>query len=104
MTSENILLNNVQDAVDLIGNCSYSGSNKIIVYQKNIAPAFFDLKTGIAGDILQKFSTYRSQLAIVGDFLTVESKSLRAFMYESNKTGHIFFVNSLEEATRQLSA
>ncbi|KAA6304392.1 hypothetical protein EZS27_043961, partial [termite gut metagenome] len=54
--------------MDLLGNLYYQGFDKIVVQEKNITPEFFDLKSGMAGEILQKFSTYRVRLAIVGDF------------------------------------
>ena len=39
----------------------------------------------MAGEILQKFSNYRVRLAIVGDFTPYSSKSIKDFIYESNK-------------------
>ena len=71
--------------------------------EKNITPDFFDLKNGIAGEILQKFSTYRVRLAIVGDFSKYTSKSLNDFIFESNKGKHINFVTSTIEAIKILS-
>jgi ABC-type branched-subunit amino acid transport system substrate-binding protein len=79
-----------------------NGSRKIIIHEKNIIADFFDLKTKIAGDILQKFVNYQVQLAIIGDFSKFTSKSLKDFIYESNKQGRIFFVNSLEDAEESL--
>ncbi|MFZ2340826.1 MAG: DUF4180 domain-containing protein [Bacteroidales bacterium] len=64
---------------------------------------FFDLKTKIAGDILQKFSNYRMKLAIIGDFSAIKSKSLRDFIRESNNAGTINFVGSMEEAMVKLN-
>jgi hypothetical protein len=52
--------------------------------------------------VLQKFSTYRIRLAIVGDFSSYESKSIKDFIFESNKMGHINFVASKEEALEKL--
>ena len=91
-------ISSVEDALDLLGNASYLGAHKIIVRQEQLSPAFFDLSTKLAGEILQKFSNYRMKLAIVGDFRNVASKSLRDFIYESNHGGHIMFVSSDEEA------
>ena len=91
-------INDVEDAVNLLGNADYLGASMIILYKDDLPENFFRLSSGLAGDILQKFSNYRKQLAIVGDFSNIESKSLRDFIYESNKTGNILFVNSLEEA------
>ncbi|HCT31268.1 MAG TPA: DUF4180 domain-containing protein [Bacteroidales bacterium] len=101
--SNEIIINNVQDALDLMADCGYKGSRKIIIHSKNITPDFFDLKTRIAGDILQKFSTYNVDLAIIGDFSNPTSKSLRDFIYESNKIGKINFVDSVDEAKARLA-
>lgn len=101
--SDDIFIKNSEDGTDLMGNLYYQGFDKIIIQEKNISQDFFDLKTGIAGEILQKFSTYRVRLAIVGDFTKYTSKSLNEFIYESNKCGNIVFVSSKEEAIKILS-
>ncbi len=77
-------------------------SHTISVDKANITERFFDLKTGVAGEILQKASNYRKRLIILGDFENVESKSLRDFIYESNRTGKVLFVENLEVAARLL--
>lgn len=101
--SDKIEVTNTEDALDILGNCSYQGAERIILHEKNITPDFFDLKTTIAGDILQKFSTYNVRLAIVGDFSKYSSKSLADFIYESNKRGRISFVSTVAEATEKLT-
>jgi hypothetical protein len=98
VSSGKIEITNVDTALDLIGNCSYQGADMILLGEENITPAFFDLKTGLAGEILQKFSTYHMKLAIVGDFSKYSSKSLGDFIRESNRMGRIRFVDSIEEA------
>ena len=103
MTNENIEFNNVQDAIDLLGNCSFNGAQSVIISKECITPEFFDLKTGLAGDILQKFSNYQFKLAVVGDFNNIQSKSLNDFIYESNKIGRINFVETIDEAINSLS-
>lgn len=97
------LIQSVEDAVDLLGNADYNGAKKIIVHQSQLHPDFFELRTRLAGEMLQKFSNYRMYLAIAGSFEAISSKSLRDFIYESNKQGRIFFVGSLEEAIEKLS-
>lgn len=96
--STEILVSNGQDALELLANCGYQGAEKMIIHQHHINPAFFDLKTGIAGDVLQKFSTYRMPLAIVGKFDTYDSKSLADFIFESNKNGKTFFTSTVQDA------
>jgi len=97
--SEDIILNDAQDALDLMANTvSAQDERKIILHEKNITPDFFNLSTGIAGEILQKFTNYKVKLAIVGDFDNYESKSLKAFIYESNKGNQINFVKHVNDA------
>lgn len=84
MILDDIEIKNSQDALNILVNCAYQGAGKIIIHQRNITPDFFDLKTGIAGEILQKFSTYKVKLTIVGDFSKYTSKSLKDLIYESN--------------------
>lgn len=91
-----------QEALEILINCAYEGAEKIIIHADQLMPAFFDLKTGIAGEILQKVSTYQLRLAIVGDFSQYNSKSLRDFIFESNKVGRVNFVASVEEAKERL--
>lgn len=95
--TDDIILRTTEDGLDLLGNLYYQGFDKIIINEKNITPDFFDLKNGIAGAILQKFSQYRMPLAIVGDFSKFTSKSMTDFIYESNKGKQINFVASVGE-------
>jgi len=103
LISDVIIIDKIEDGLDLLGNLYYQGFDKIVIHDNNITPDFFDLKTGIAGEILQKFSNYRVRLAIVGDFSKYTNKSLNDFIYESNKGRHINFVTSRTEAIKILS-
>jgi len=100
--SDNILISEVQDALDLMAECDYRGARRIVLRKEHITPAFFDLKAGIAGEILQKFSTYDVRLALIGDFNEYKSKALRDFIYESNKGNRVFFVPDREVAISKL--
>lgn len=62
----------------------------------SLADIFFDLRSGLAGEILQKGSNYRKRLMIIGDFTGIESDSLKSFIYESNRGGTVLFVGDLE--------
>ena len=100
--SAEVLIREPQDALDLMASCGYMGSAKIIIHEINLTPGFFDLKSGIAGEILQKFSNYGVHLSIIGDFSKYPGKSLKDFIFESNKAGRINFVASREEAIDRL--
>jgi hypothetical protein len=98
-----IIMHTQSDGLDMLGNLYYQGFDNIIMHEVNITPHFFDLKTGMAGELLQKFSNYRVRLAIVGDFTKYPSKSLQHFIIESNKGRHIHFVSTLPEALQALT-
>lgn len=101
--SDKIVIQNIEDALDVLGNAYYQGFDKVIIHQKNLTPDFFDLKNKMAGEILQKFSNYRVHLVIVGDFSKFTSKSLKDFIYESNKGKHVNFVASTDDALNYLT-
>ena len=104
LVSDEVIISTTEDGLDLLGNLYYQGFDKILIHEKNITPDFFDLKNGIAGEILQKFSNYRVRLAIVGDFSRYTSKSVNDFIYESNKGKQIVFVGSVADAIRIISS
>lgn len=96
------VIGETQDVLDLMVNTGSETCDRIIIYERNLDPRFFDLKTKFAGEILQKFSNYNFRLAIIGDFSKFKSKSLHDFILESNRTGRIYFVDNLELALKRL--
>jgi hypothetical protein len=100
--SNDIVIDTTQDMLDLMVDIDYQGARRIILYEKNIRPDFFQLNTGLAGEILQKVVNYNMKLAIVGNFEEIVNQSLRSFIYESNRGHHIFFLQDIETAKRQL--
>ncbi|PKV75600.1 DUF4180 domain-containing protein [Pontibacter ramchanderi] len=103
VVSANRVIRGVDDGLDLLGNIYYLDFDRVILYEQNITPDFFDLKNGMAGEILQKFSNYRVRLAIVGDFSKYTRQSVQDFIYESNKGRQVNFVSSVAEALNRLS-
>lgn len=104
LSGTEVLIIDVQSALDLIATVHYEAdSNRIILNKSLINESFFDLKTRLAGEILQKFINYRVKVAIVGDFSVYTSKSLKDFIYESNNGNDIFFLPTEEQAIEKLS-
>lgn len=77
--------------------------NKIIVDKTAILEAFFDLKTRLLGDAFQKLVTYDIRLGIIGDFSIYTSKSLKDYIYESNRGKTICFCGTKAEAITKLN-
>lgn len=100
VNSSEILITDVQSALDFMATV---GCNRIILNKSAICEDFFHLSTKLAGEILQKFINYNVRIAIVGDFSVYTSKSLKDFIYESNKGKDIFFLPDENQAIEKLS-
>lgn len=97
-----ILFADPEEGADWAGTLYFGGFELAIAQLEQIAPAFFDLNNGIAGEVLQKFATYRIRLAIVGDFAGFPSQALQAYIRESNRGRQIHFCASREAAIQWL--
>ena len=101
---ENTVITDSQSALDLLMSAKYDiGTKNIIISKKLVTEEFFILSTGLAGEILQKFTNYGGRIAIYGDYSHYTSKPLKDFIYESNKGKDIFFVSSFDEAVKSLT-
>ena len=98
-----IVIHSTEDALNLMGDLYYKGYDGLILHEEQITPSFFDLKTKMAGEILQKFSNYRFPLVLIGDFSKFPSQSLQDFIRESNKGRLVNFVSTFPEALQLLS-
>lgn len=102
ITADEVLINTAEDGLQLIVDLYYQDFGGFIMNEQQITPEFFDLKTGLAGEVLQKISNYRMRLVIVGDFLQYPGKSIRDFIYESNKGRQVNFLPSVAQALEKL--
>jgi len=88
------------DFLDCMANCP---SDTIVLRKEDLSEDFFRLRTGLAGEMLQKVSNYRKRLVVLGDFRELASGALRDFIYESNATGQVVFAEDLDAALKLLS-
>ena len=102
LTDNFLKIKETGDILDMIAEIGQNGCDALIINESSLDNDFFDLKTGFAGEILQKFSNYRIRLAITGDFSKYPGKSLKDFIRECNRGNLIFFVSSPGEALARL--
>lgn len=101
---DQVIIKNLQDALDLLIISKYKIlTNKIIINKDALTQDFFNLETGLAGEILQKYTNYGVITCIYGDYSNYTSKSLKDFIYETNKGKSTFFSSTKEEAFQILS-
>lgn len=84
-------------AIDLIGSLWGQEVDWLVLPTARLGEAFLNLRSGVAGAVIQKFVTYRLRLAIVGDISTevAASGALRDFVSESNSGDRVWFVPDL---------
>ena len=93
-----------QDVLDLLAYCGETESNQIMLDEEHLHPDFFDLKTGLAGAIFQKFSNYHVKAAIVADLDGIKSERFQELIYECNKGNQINFFRDISKAEKWLTA
>jgi hypothetical protein len=95
------------DALDLIMTAGRfgAGADWAVIPVSRFDADFFELSTRVAGTVVQKFVSYHLGFAMIGDISrhTAGSESLAAFVRESNRGRHVWFVSDVEELTRQLA-
>ncbi len=103
--SDEVVLRDAQSALDFMMTLQYeTGCSRIALNKEAITEDFFALRTGLAGEMLQKFVNYRVKLAVYGDFSRYTSKPLRDFMGECNRGSHVFFQPTQADAVTRLVA
>ncbi|GAB3233777.1 hypothetical protein GCM10027447_30400 [Glycomyces halotolerans] len=94
-----------EEATDLIGAAFEHQAEWLAVPAARLDEAFFDLRTGVFGDIAQKCANYKVGLAVVGDVASraAASDSLRALVAESNRGRAVWFTPDLAALENRLA-
>lgn len=97
-------LKSEREALDLIGEAIEQGAEMVLVPVERLEDDFFQLKTRLAGQIIQKFVNYRRRLVILGDIsgYVAQSRALKDFVYEANRGTQVWFLTDLQELTARL--
>jgi|SRR5688572_28334115 hypothetical protein len=74
----------------------------LIVAEANLCPEFFDLRTGFAGDLLQRFVNYRARLAILVADPRAHGERFTELVYEHRAHPAVRFFGSEADARRWL--
>jgi hypothetical protein len=88
-------ISNDRDAVDAIAEAHYGHEADTVVVPVDLLPEeFFQLSSGLAGAIVQKFVNYRMGLIVLGDVSAHEaaSTSFRDWVREANRGRELRFV------------
>ena len=97
-------LQHSHDATEVIARALKYRIPWVVIPVARLGDDFFRLRTGVAGDFIQKFVNYRIHLAIVGDISRYmeASTALRDFVRETNRGDQVLFLATVEELGARL--
>jgi hypothetical protein len=75
----------------------------LILDEKDLSQEFFDLRTGFAGEVLQKFVNYRARLAIVVADASAYGSRFGELVYEHRTHRSVRFFSSTQLARQWLA-
>jgi hypothetical protein len=84
--------------------CIEHGSRHLLLDEPALPAAFFDLSSGLAGELLHHLGKYAMRLAVVVPDPTVHSAAFQEFVLESNRGGRFRFFPTRGEAVAWLVA
>jgi hypothetical protein len=84
---------------DDVGNAVGASLGRgLILSESDFGPDFFDLRTGLAGELIQKFVNYRTRVAIIVPAPDVHGKRFSELAHEHASHPTVRFVRSLADA------
>lgn len=91
---------------DVLAAAFNGGAATIALPVDRLDPDFFELRSGVAGEIAQKVVNYGQRLVIVGELPepATTSRSFSGFVLEGNRGDRHWFVASLDELGERLAA
>ncbi|MCX5779751.1 MAG: DUF4180 domain-containing protein [Firmicutes bacterium] len=91
-------IENEGDALDLVAACFENDTNRLLLEEGILPPEFYELRTGLAGKILQKFVNYSIRVAAVIDPETVNQGRFREMVLELNQGCHFRVFDNCTDA------
>ena len=86
------------DALDAVGACGEYETDKLLIPGENLSEAFYDLKSGLAGAVLLKFSNYFIKAAVVVKAEMIGKGRFYEFVLETNRGNEFRVFQDREKA------
>lgn len=99
-----MLIATEDDALELVAFCGESGTQRLLVHTDNLPAEFFDLHSGLAGNILLKLSNYRIILAAVIPPDKIGTGRFSEMVLETNRGREFRVFNTRDDAVKWLSS
>ena len=100
------VLATVSDFAGLLGDAMGEDVRMVAIPAGRLADDFFRLRTGLAGEVLQKFVNYGFKLAIIGDVSrwVEESNAFRDLLIELERGTDVYAVPDFEALEARLAS
>ncbi len=73
------------DALELVSACIEHDATRLLIDDRQLPPAFFELRSGFAGEFVQKLVNYRMQLAVVFSDVSKHGERFEQFVGEARR-------------------
>ena len=87
----------------LVEACGNAGVDRLVLYPENLPEGFFDLSSGIAGEVLHKLRIYHVRLGVVRTPELALSSRFGEVLADERRYGYFGLLDSLDEALEWLS-
>lgn len=95
-------LSTEQDAVDLVALCQENDTDLLLLHSQALSEDFFKLRTGVAGQMIQKWINYRVKTAAVIPKELINQGRFKEMALETNKSNHFRVFETKDEAENWL--
>jgi hypothetical protein len=96
------VLGSEADALDLVAACGEYETHRLMIHAEQISTDFFQLKSGLAGAVLLKFSNYGIRCAAVLTPEQVNQGRFQEFALETNRGNEFRIFYDRESAQKWL--
>ena len=92
------------DPAGVVASCIESGAHALLIDRAALPDAFFDLSSGVAGELLHRLSVYGIRLAAVVPDPAAHSQPFQDFLREANRGKQFRFFTRREDAVHWLES
>lgn len=89
--------------IDVVAKCFEHRTQALLMDRAALPPEFFDLRSGVAGELVQKLTQYDVRLACVVPDLDAQPERFQEFAREANRGNRVRFFASREDAVAWLT-
>lgn len=97
------LISSEGDALDVMATCGSLGAESLLLYEGNLSPEFFELRSGLLGAVSQKWVNYRFRAALVVADVTRHGERFAEYARESRRHPNVRVYETREDAVAWLA-